>query len=67
MNDEGETRLREATNNYLEALPSEYRGNRPITAHASKFVTGWNNDDQYVIVSRVRSFDEFLKILSSRS
>ena len=43
MNNEDELRLRDATDSYLESLPSEYRGNRPMTAHVSKFVTGWSN------------------------
>jgi hypothetical protein len=64
----GEEKLNSATFKYFEHLPLEYRDNRPrILITSDYFGTEWKNDEQHVIVSRVRNQLDFSKIVNSTS
>jgi hypothetical protein len=62
LTDEAESQLQDATGSYLTSLPSEFRGEQRSIAYASHFVEKWSSADDTIIVSRVRTPQEFAAI-----
>jgi hypothetical protein len=63
MEEEHEKGLRDWVSEYFDNLPLQYRDNRPQLMFCSQYVTGFKNADQAVIVCRVRSHEQFLRIV----
>jgi hypothetical protein len=64
--EENERRLEAMISNYFRDLPPAFMGNKRSILRASKYVTGWQNADDYAIVSRVTDVREFQQIVSGR-
>ena len=63
MEEDNEIGLQNWVSGYLENLPLQYRDNRPQLMFCSQNVTGFKNADHAVIVCRVRSHEQFVRIV----
>ena len=66
MNEAGEEGLRDYVSGYFKGLPPAYRDNREHVMFCSQYIARFENDDNCLVVCRVRSAEELCEVLRSR-